>query len=89
MCVNEWSSCCPCWVILLHPGQASGHRATISSAATKTSPAQAPVVLIKRKEFLPFSFLTKTDFHTSLHSVTFLQRLTSQGNTVPFVIAVN
>lgn len=38
------------------PRQASGHRATISSAATKTSPAQSPVVLIKRKEFLPFPF---------------------------------
>lgn len=38
-----------------YPGQVSGHRATIS-AATKTSPAQSPVVLIKRKEFLPFPF---------------------------------
>lgn len=42
-------------IFCCNPGQASGHRATIS-AATKTSPAQSPVVLIKRKEFLPFPF---------------------------------
>lgn len=31
-------------------------RATEPESARKTSPAQSPVVLIKRKEFLPFPF---------------------------------